>query len=34
MSYGGPQCSAKDAPMTGKFDGTELRVTAQLAPKA
>lgn len=34
MNYGGPQCSAKDAPMTGTFDGTELRVTAQLEPKA
>lgn len=34
MSYGGPQCSAKDAPMTGTFDGTELKVTAQLQPAA
>ena len=34
MSYGGPQCSAKDAPMTGSFDGTELKFTAQLEPKA
>jgi hypothetical protein len=34
LSYGGPQCSAKDAPMTGTFDGTELKVTAQLQPPA
>ena len=34
MSYGGPQCSAKNAPMTGTFDGTELRVTAELQPRA
>jgi len=33
LSYGGPQCSAKDAPMTGTFDGTELKLTAQLEPK-
>jgi hypothetical protein len=33
ITYGGPQCSAKDAPMTGKFDGTELRMTVQLEPK-
>ena len=30
MSYAGPQCSAKNAPMTGTFDGTELKVTAEL----
>jgi hypothetical protein len=34
MSFAGPQCSAKEAPMTGTFDGTELKVTAQLEPKA
>ena len=34
MSYAGPQCSAKNAPMTGTFDGTELKVTAELQPKA
>lgn len=34
LTYAGPQCSAKDAPMSGKFDGTELKVTAQLEPKA
>jgi len=33
LSYGGPQCSAKDAPMTGTFDGTELKLTAQIEPK-
>jgi hypothetical protein len=33
LSYGGPQCSARDAPMTGTFDGTELKLAAQLEPK-
>jgi hypothetical protein len=34
LTYGGPQCSARNAPMTGKYNGTELRLTAQLEPKA
>jgi hypothetical protein len=34
MSYGGPQCSAKDTPLTGTFDGKELKLTAQLQPAA
>jgi hypothetical protein len=32
MSYAGPQCSAKNAPMTGTFKDGELRVTAELQP--
>lgn len=34
LSYGGPSCSAKDAPMTGTFNGKELKLTAQLQPPA
>lgn len=33
MSYAGPQCSAKNAPMTGTFKEGELRVTAELQPQ-
>jgi hypothetical protein len=34
MSYGGSRCSAKNAPMTGTFDGKQLVVSAMLEPKA
>ena len=34
MNYDGPGCSAKNAPMTGTFDGTELAVKATLEPEA
>jgi hypothetical protein len=34
LSYAGPQCSAKDAPMTGKYVGKQLQMTVQLEPKA
>jgi hypothetical protein len=34
LSFGGPSCSAKDTPMTGTFDGKELKLTAQLQPAA
>ena len=33
MSYAGPQCSAKNAPMTGTFNGVQLIVTTELQPK-
>jgi hypothetical protein len=33
MNYAGPQCSAKNAPMTGTFDGVDLIVTTELQPK-
>jgi hypothetical protein len=34
MSFAGPMCSAKNAPMTGTFDGKQLVVSAVLEPKA
>lgn len=34
MSYAGRMCSAKDAPMTGTFDGKQLIVSAELEPRA
>jgi hypothetical protein len=34
MTYGAPMCKAKDAPMTGRYDGEQLIVSAELQPKA
>jgi hypothetical protein len=34
LSYAGRMCSAKNAPMTGTFDGKQLIVSAELEPKA
>lgn len=34
ITYEGRRCSAKDAPMTGTFDGVELVIKTQLEPKA
>jgi hypothetical protein len=34
ITYEGRQCSAKNAPMKGNFDGAELVVKTELEPKA
>lgn len=34
MSFAGPRCSARNAPMTGTFDGQQLIFTTHLEPKA